>query len=62
MTATICTKDFLGRSLVGNDSPGTSDVTDYLGRSVVDTATFPPVPGDETDYLGRALTGAPGPG
>lgn len=60
MTATICTIDFLGRTLVGNDSPGSSDVTDFLGRAVLESAADPPAPGDETDYLGRALY-APGP-
>lgn len=58
MTATIKTADYLGRTLT-NESPGSSDATDYLGCAVGDTATFPPVPGDETDRLGRALTGGP---
>jgi hypothetical protein len=42
---TMKTKDYLGRSLV-NATPGTSNATDFLGRSVQ--------AGDK-DYLGRLL-------
>lgn len=59
MVATIKTADFLGRGLT-NESPGSSDATDYLGCDVVESSAFPPVPGDEMDRLGRPLTGGPG--
>jgi len=42
---TTKTKDFLARSLT-NPTPGTSQATDFLGRSVVAT---------DKDFLGRAL-------
>ena len=59
MTATLHTKDFLGRLLV-NPLPTISDATDYLGRAVTAGATGSP--DDDGDYLGRILTGLPGPG
>jgi len=42
---TTKTKDFLARNLT-NPTPGTSQATDFLGRSVVVT---------DKDFLGRAL-------
>jgi len=45
MVTTTMTKDFLTRALV-NAVPGTSNATDFLGRSVVAA---------NKDYLGRAL-------
>ena len=45
MVTTTKTKDFLARSLT-NPTPGTSQATDFLGRSVV--------AGDK-DFLGRGL-------
>ncbi len=42
---TTMTKDFLGRLLI-NPTPGTSQATDYLGRSVVVT---------NRDYMARSL-------
>jgi len=44
-TTTTMTKDFLARQLV-NPTPGTSNATDFLGRSVLAA---------NKDYLGRAL-------
>jgi len=45
MVTTTKTKDFLAR-LLTNPTPGTSNATDFLGRSVVAT---------DKDFLGRAL-------
>lgn len=42
---TTMTRDFAGRQLV-NPTPGTSNATDYLGRSVI---------ASNKDYLGRNL-------
>ena len=49
MTTTTRKEDYLGRDLV-NEDPGTSDATDYAGRSVI---------ASNKDYLGRSLTVAP---
>ncbi|MGV8064555.1 hypothetical protein PJP13_24130 [Mycobacterium kansasii] len=54
MVATPRTKDYLGRALT-NASPGTSDATDFLGRSIADPDETPTSDGDETDFLGRGL-------
>lgn len=54
MVATPRTKDYLGRSLT-NANPGSSNATDFLGRSVVDPDESPTSDGDETDFLGRTL-------
>lgn len=45
MTTTLFLRDHLLRPLV-NETPGTSDATDSLGRDVQD---------DDTDYIGRPL-------
>jgi hypothetical protein len=49
MTTTTRKEDFLGRNLT-NATPGTSDATDHLGRSVI---------ASHKDYIGRSLTSAP---
>lgn len=49
MTTTTKLGDFLGRAL-GNDNPGTSDATDFLGRNV--TAS-------NKDFAGRTLVDNP---
>lgn len=48
MTTTTKLGDFLGRSL-GNDNPGTSNATDFLGRGVT---------AGNKDFIGRALVDA----
>jgi hypothetical protein len=49
MTTTTRKEDYLGRNLT-NETPGTSDATDFLGRAVGASST---------DFAGRALTSAP---
>lgn len=49
MATTTKLADYLGRALV-NETPGTSDATDHLGRDVVT--------GDK-DFVGRALVDEP---
>ena len=49
MTTTTRKEDYLGRNLV-NETPGTSDATDYAGRAVI---------ASNKDYLGRNLTTPP---
>ncbi len=45
MVTTLNLRDYLGRSLT-NDTPGTSDATDHLGRDVVT---------GDLDFVGRDL-------
>jgi hypothetical protein len=49
MATTTKRADYLGRALV-NETPGTSDATDYLGRAVIT---------GNKDYAGRALLDKP---
>lgn len=49
MTTTTRKEDYLGRDLV-NETPGTSDATDFIGRSVK---------ASNKDWLGRDLTSKP---
>lgn len=49
MTTTTYKEDYLGRNLT-NGTPGTTDATDFLGRSVI---------ASNKDFVGRALTSKP---
>lgn len=49
MTTTTYKEDYLGRNL-NNGTPGTTDATDFLSRSVI---------ASNKDYLGRSLTSKP---